>query len=97
MHVDITSHSLGGGAVGGEHILCAGLGKVDPTSSLAMNWQISSFWKVKHSLQFFSNSFKLFGFLWRLVIQVVEAKQHFIDVLKQRTTEGIPTGQFQPV
>ncbi len=30
MHVDITSHSLGGGAVGGEHILCAGSGTHEP-------------------------------------------------------------------
>ncbi len=30
MHVDITSHSLGGGEVGGEHILCAGSGTHEP-------------------------------------------------------------------
>ncbi len=30
MHVDITSHSLGGGAVGVEHILCAGSGTHEP-------------------------------------------------------------------
>ena len=70
---------------------------IDPASSLATNWQISSLWKMIDFFQILSNSLKLFRFLGRIMIQIVETKQHIVDVFKQRAAESSFTGQFKPV